>query len=134
MNDEILETGEVPNDKDYDDGSAVARCCEHRSNGIQLDGVLTDVRSVWQNIKSQNSKFFDQHFINSGGTSFTNTIKMKDICEKIFFELRFFDTAYFNFIKPIKKVDAFKAEMNVMIMGHGIPNALPCFDGNLDYY
>ena len=80
-----------------------------------MDGVLRDVISWWENVKYQNSINLDEQWINSGGSSFSNSLNKKAFKDNISKEFNFFDKEYF------KNHD--KAKINFFYSGHGRKDA-----------
>ena len=63
--------------------------------GTQLDGVLRDILSWWENVKYQNSINLDQQWINSSNSCFSNMLSKRQFKDSITKEFNFFDVTYF---------------------------------------
>ena len=63
--------------------------------GVQLDGIIRDMLSWWENVKYQNS-VLDENWINSPGCIFSNSLSRKQFKDTIVKEFKFFDKSYFK--------------------------------------
>ena len=74
---EIVEKYKITNEKEEDEAK------EDKNKGSQLDGVLRDVLSWWENVIYQNSISKKEIWINSANSSFSNSINRKAFKELI---------------------------------------------------